>query len=184
MSDAIAAHPPAYVVQFSETRAVQAHAGAAHDGPAPGRQPQREEAPADHPAVHGAVHAAHTAYLDGINSNRMERYLPTVTDDVVYLPPASAPIVGKAAVGAWVAGYFEAVRTAWTKTTEELVVQGDLAYEWYRYRVVDTARDSAGNPTGQVTTDEGNGVNIYRRGADGSWRVWRDIWASAGAPAE
>ena len=175
MSDAIAAHPPAYVVQLSETRAVQTHAGAAHGSPAPA---------ADLAAVHAAVHAAHTAYLDGINSNQMERYLPTVTDDVVYMPPASAAIVGKAAVGAWVAGYFEAVHTVWTKSTEELVVQGDLAYEWYRYRAVDTARDGTGVLTAQVTTDEGNGVNIYRRGADGTWRVWRDIWASARAPAQ
>lgn len=74
------------------------------------------------------------AYVDAINSNEIERYLSTVTDDIVYLPPSSEPIIGKDAVGAWVAGYFEAISTVWTKTTVELVVQGDLAYEWYRYQ--------------------------------------------------
>ena len=63
--------------------------------------------------------------------------------------------------------------TEWVKTTVELSVQGDLAYEWYTYQVTDTARDG-----GAVTTDSGNGVNIFRPGADGTWRVSRDVWAT------
>jgi uncharacterized protein (TIGR02246 family) len=120
------------------------------------------------------VHHAHEAYLDAINSNDTARFLTTVTDDIAFLPPNSDPIEGKDAVGAWVAGYFEAIQTKWTKTTVELVVAGELAYEWYRYEVVDTPRDG-----GDSTTDAGNGVNIYRIDADGTWRVSRDIWATA-----
>jgi uncharacterized protein (TIGR02246 family) len=120
------------------------------------------------------VHHAHQAYLDAINSNDPARFLATITDDIVFLPPNSDPIEGKDAVGAWVAGYFEAIQTQWTKTTVELVVAGELAYEWYRYEVVDTPRDG-----GSSTTDAGNGVNIYRIDVDGTWRVWRDIWATA-----
>ena len=82
-------------------------------------------------------------------------------------------IVGKSEVGQWVQGYFEAFHTQWVKTTIEFVVQGDLAYEWYTYQVTDTPRDG-----GDVTTDSGNGINIYRRGADGTWRVSRDAWAT------
>jgi ketosteroid isomerase-like protein len=119
------------------------------------------------------VHEAHEAYVDAINSNETARFLLTVTDDIVFIPPNSEPIVGKSAVGAWVDGYFEAISTVWTKTTTELVVQGDLAYEWYRFRAIDTPR--AG---GEPTVDTGNGVNIYRLDTDGSWRVWRDIWAA------
>jgi uncharacterized protein (TIGR02246 family) len=125
-------------------------------------------------ATHIYVHHAHEAYLDAINSNDTSRFLATVTDDIVFLPPNSDPIEGKDAVGAWVAGYFEAVQTQWTKTTVELVVAGELAYEWYRYEVIDTPRDG-----GASTTDAGNGVNIYRTDADGTWRIWRDIWATA-----
>lgn len=125
-------------------------------------------------ATDSAVHHAHEAYLTSINSNDVARFLTTVTDDIVFLPPNSEPIAGKEAVGAWVAGYFEAIQTVWTKTTVELVVADGLAYEWYRYHVVDTPRDG-----GEPATDTGNGVNIYRIDADGTWRVWRDIWATA-----
>ena len=158
-------------------------------------------------ATDSAVHHAHEAYLTSINSNDVARFLTTVTDDIVFLPPNSEPIAGKEAVGAWVAGYFEAIQTVWTKTTVELVVADGLAYEWYRYHVVDTPRD--GGESAKIdgpyyfftlikrlremrekhysllrgffhgATDTGNGVNIYRIDADGTWRVWRDIWATA-----
>jgi len=121
-----------------------------------------------------AVHHAHEAYLDAINSNDVARFLTTVTDDIVFLPPNSEPIAGREAVGTWVAGYFEAIETVWTKTTVELVVADGLAYEWYVYQVIDTPRDG-----GEATSDAGNGVNIYRLDADGTWRVWRDIWSTA-----
>ena len=83
-----------------------------------------------------AVHHAHEEYLTAINSNDLALFLGTVTDDIVMLPPNSEPIAGKEAVGAWVAGYFEAIQTVWTKTTLELVVADGFAYEWYRYHVV------------------------------------------------
>ena len=125
-------------------------------------------------ATEAAVHHAHEAYLDAINSNDVARFLATVTDDIVFLPPNTEPITGNGAVGPWVAAYFEAIQTVWSKTTVELVVADGLAYEWYRYQVVDSPRDG-----GEPTTDKGNGVNIYRPDADGAWRVWRDIWSAA-----
>jgi ketosteroid isomerase-like protein len=127
--------------------------------------------------VDAAVHAAHEAYINAINSNNLDNVLAAVTDDIVFLPPNSAAIVGKDKVRPWVEGYFEAFHTEWVKTTVELYIQGDLAYEWYTYRVTDTPR--AG---GEKTTDSGNGVNIYRPGTDGTWRVSRDVWAT-GRPA-
>jgi ketosteroid isomerase-like protein len=120
-----------------------------------------------------AAHAAHDAYINAINSNNVDNLLATVTDDVVYLPPNSPAIVGKGDVGPWVQGYFEAFHTKWVKTMVEFVVQGDLGYEWYTYQATDTSRDG-----GEVTTDSGNGINIYRRGDDGTWRVSRDAWAT------
>lgn len=120
-----------------------------------------------------AVHRAHEAYLDGINSNDLSQFLATVTDDIVFLPPGSEPVSGKETLAAWVGGYLSAFRTSWTKTTVEMTVSEDVAYEWYRYTVVDTPREG-----GDPIHGAGNGVNIYRRGADGTWRVARDIWAS------
>lgn len=55
---------------------------------------------------------AHKAYLAAINSNDLDRFLVTVTDDIVFIAPNSPVIEGKAQVAPWVGGYFEAVETA------------------------------------------------------------------------
>lgn len=121
-----------------------------------------------------AAHAAHDAYVNAINSNDVSTLLRTVTDDIVYLPPNSPAIVGAHDVGEWVGEYFAAFDSKWVKTSVEFVLRDDLAYEWYTYHSIDTARDG----TGEVLEDKGNGVNIYLRGPDGTWRVWRDMWTT------
>jgi ketosteroid isomerase-like protein len=121
-----------------------------------------------------AAHKAHDAYLAAINANDLDAFLETVTDDIVFIAPNAPVIEGKAEVGAWVGGYFEAVQTSWEKTSVEFVVTGDWAFERYTYTVVDTLR--AG---GETYTDTGNGINIYRLGEDGIWRVARDAWATS-----
>ena len=118
----------------------------------------------------------------GLNSNDLNQFNAAITDDIVYLPPNSAALVGKAVVSDWVMGYLEAYRTVWEKTSLEFVVRDDWAYERYSYKSVDTPRP--GGPAGGTTvvTDTGNGINIYHRGADGKWRVARDGWATDKAP--
>ena len=125
------------------------------------------EAPED------AARKAHQAYLDAINANDLDQFLATVTDDIVFIAPNAPVMEGKAEVAPWVGGYFEAVATAWEKTTVEFVVSGDWAFERYTYKVVDTPRDG-----GTAYSDTGSGINIYRLDKDGVWRVARDVWAT------
>jgi ketosteroid isomerase-like protein len=117
--------------------------------------------------------AAHGGYVSAINSNDVETLMGVLTDDVVYQAPGAPEVVGKAAVKAWVADYFGAYSTKWEKTSIGFTVSGDWAFERYTYKSADTDRK-----TGVVTTDVGKGINIYRRGPDGKWRVAIDGWSS------
>lgn len=133
-------------------------------------------------ANEAAAMAAKHAYLDGINSNDLATYSATLADDVVYVAPNAPMMRGKAAVTDWVSGYYAAYRTRWEKETVEFVVRGDIAFEHYRYRSVDTPREdgpAAGTP---VVADSGNGFNIYRRSDNGSWKLARDAWATETTP--
>lgn len=121
-----------------------------------------------------AVYKAHDAYLAAINSNSLQMFLGTVTDDIVFIAPNAPVMEGKAQVGAWVGGYFEAVETSWEKTPVEFVVADDWAFERYVYKAVDTPRGG-----GDAYTDTGSGINIYRLEHDGVWRVARDAWATS-----
>lgn len=122
-----------------------------------------------------AAHLAHDRYLAAINANDPVAFLATVTDDIVFIAPNTPTMVGKAEVEPWVRGYFDAVETSWEKTSLEFVVTGDWAFERYSYKVADLPRGG-----GDVSVETGNGINIYRLGADDVWRVARDVWAADG----
>jgi len=116
---------------------------------------------------------AHDAYVAAINSNDTETLMADLTDDIVYQAPGEPEIIGKDAVRKWVAGYFGAYRTKWEKTSIGFTVIGDWAFERYEYQSTDVNKK-----TGAVTTDKGKGINIFRRRADGKWRVAIDGWSS------
>lgn len=117
--------------------------------------------------------AAHGAYVAAINSNDTDTLMSDMTDDIVYQAPGEPEIIGKDAVRRWVAGYFDAYRTKWQKTSIGFTVVGDWAFERYTYKSTDVDKK-----TGAVTTDKGKGINIFRRGTDGKWRVATDGWSS------
>jgi ketosteroid isomerase-like protein len=122
--------------------------------------------------------AAHGDYVAAINSNDVDTLMSDLTDDIVYQAPGAPEVIGKTAVKAWVAGYFGAYRTQWQKTSIGFTVSGDWAFERYTYRSTDTDKT-----TGAVATDVGKGINVFRRGADGKWRVAIDGWSSDKNPS-
>ncbi|MBU6252692.1 MAG: nuclear transport factor 2 family protein [Alphaproteobacteria bacterium] len=117
--------------------------------------------------------AAHDSYVTAINSNSADTLAAGLTDDVVYQSPGEPELVGKAAVHAWLVNYFNTYNAHWEKTSIGFTVNGDWAFERYVYKATETDRK-----TGAVITDVGKGINIFRRGADGKWRVAIDGWNS------
>ncbi len=127
----------------------------------------------NHGGRHQSAMHAHHAFVRAINSNDIDVFMSTVTDDVVFMAPNQPRLVGKDAVRPWAQGYLDAFKTHWKKTTLELVELGDWAFEQYSYESTDTPR--AG---GDVLRDNGKGIIVYRRDRDGVWRVARDAWSS------
>jgi ketosteroid isomerase-like protein len=127
-------------------------------------------APVDTKAIEAV---AHGGYVAAINSNNVDTLMDGLTDDVVYQAPGAPEVIGKAAVREWVADYFGAYRTKWEKTSLGFTVSGDWAFERYTYKATDTDKK-----TGTATIYIGKGINIFRRGADGKWRVAIDGWSS------
>lgn len=129
----------------------------------------------DNPAINEKAieQAAHGGYVAAINSNNVDTLMAGLTDDIVYQYPNAPELIGQKAVREWATGYFEAYSTKWEKTSIGFTVSGDWAFERYTYKSADTDRKS-----GAVTTDFGKGINIYRKGPDGKWRVAIDGWSS------
>jgi len=124
-------------------------------------------------SAQAAAHHAHKEYVAAINSNDLEAVMDMLTEDVVFLAPHEPALIGKQAVRHWAEGYLKAFKIHWEKETMDFIVAGDWAIEYYAYRSYDVP--VAGGPP---LRDAGKGINIYRYGADGRWRVARDAWNS------
>ena len=133
----------------------------------------------DTAASQAAATQAHEAYVAAINSNKIDRWMAALSDDVVYLVPNRGAIVGKPEVGSWLAGYLQESTTHWSKVLQDLVVTGDWAIGRYSYTATDTSivTDSSVDGGG-TTSDSGWGLVVYHRDGDGTWRVARDAWGS------
>ena len=118
-----------------------------------------------------AAHQAHANYVRVINSNNTDSLASMLTEDAIFLAVNDKPIVGKAAVRAWVDGYYKAFHTTWEKPVQEFVVSGDYAFERYSYTSTDTPVGG-----GAPVVDTGWGFVVYHREADGVWRVARDAF--------
>lgn len=126
-----------------------------------------------------AVKRAHSSYVSAINSNNAEAWLASLSEDVTYFVPNRKAVVGRAAVGEWIASYLQEVTTRWTKQVDDLQVQGDLAFGRYTFTASDSViiRDPE-TEGGGTANDSGWGLVMYRRERDGVWRVVRDAWGT------
>lgn len=120
-----------------------------------------------------ALHHAHAKLVEAINANDYDAIMAMLTDDVVFLAAHAPPVVGKAAVGAWIQGYLDAFVTHWDKRPEELILAGHWAIQRYSYTVTD--RPHGG---GDPIVDTGWGLAVYHLDDDGEWRVARDSFGS------
>ena len=117
-------------------------------------------------------------YLKAINDGDIATLSSLTTEDHIMITPGRPPIVGKAANDAANGRAFQQFKIDETWTPIETVVSGDLAYQRGTYTVAATPK--AG---GNTTRTSGHFLRIYRRQADGTWRMTRDTFNSEQQPA-
>ncbi len=127
-----------------------------------------------------AVLTAERAWAAAARQRDLDRSVTFMADDAVIFPPASAPIVGKAAIREYMASGFATPGFSVTWDPETVVVadSGDLAYT--RSRSVYTVP----GPDGKILTVHAKGVAIWRKSAEGEWRCVMDIWNEAPPPSK
>lgn len=86
----------------------------------------------------------------------------------VQLPAAGPPVVGNQAIADFMAGPPNSTLT-WRPERSEASVAGDVGWSWGSYE----ARTPT--PTGAVSITAGRYLSVWRRHANGAWRVVLDI---------
>ena len=93
-------------------------------------------------------------------------------EDGVALGNAAAPLVGKVAIAKSANWDPKAYQLTWTPTDALMGPSGDMGYTWGHFE--GHSKDANGNP---VTTT-GRYMTIWRKGADGQWKVVLDAGAN------
>ena len=106
-----------------------------------------------------------------MNAGNVERILELFTDDVVLMPPGAPLVRGAGAARQMFVGLFTQVTLDETWTSEEILVTGDVAYDWSSYAVRVTTVAS-----GESVDESGQNFFVARRARDGTWKYSRLIW--------
>ena len=114
-------------------------------------------------------------FMEAVKASDAAAIAALYTEDATLLPPNVEPLHGRAAIE----GFFKAaiemgVREA-TLETVDVEYLGDVAHEVGAYTM------EVAPPGGQVMTDKGSYVVVWKREPDG-WKLRWDIWRS-NAPA-
>jgi len=120
-----------------------------------------------------AIKAVMTEYVSGYESRDPSRFLEVFTKDAVRMQPNGPAIVGSKAIRDYYEEWFEKESLDVKLTSNEIRVSGDWAFAWGSYEAKVTSISD-----GASRTDLGKWLNVFKRGDDGSWRFYRNIWNS------
>jgi uncharacterized protein (TIGR02246 family) len=142
----------------------------------PGRQESAAPAPPPPAAKAGSgtaeVREAQAARMNALAAADVEAYLNVYTDDAVWMPPGSAEIVGKEAARPRITQAFEAASLEPVFDSQERTV---MSPEWIadrgHYSMLVTPKEG-----GEAKQEVGFYLTIWRRDADGRWKIFFDIW--------
>ena len=122
-----------------------------------------------------AVELLGRRHVDAALAKDVNAFMDTVTDDIALMPPHDRGARGKEAVRQWAEGFFKHFtiqNLEFPSTTLE--VDRDWAFKHYTYDW--TVVPGSGGPP---IRDRGNGMYVYQRLPNGSWRVAYDLWTSS-----
>ena len=123
--------------------------------------------------VRAAVDRANAQMMAAMNSGRVADAMGLYSSDAVVLAANAPPMHGHQAI----AGFWNAVAGMKMRnvklTTEQLEVHGDVAIETGSYEMTLNPPGAPGD-----VNDRGKFLVVWKRQADGSWKIYRDMFSS------
>lgn len=93
------------------------------------------------------------------------------------------PMRGRGAIAGWYRHVLNARRSSFEFRSHGIEVEGDWAFERWEARVTVAKPYDDGGWSAKVSFED-TGVRVYRRTADGTWKIDREIWDGAHRGAE
>jgi uncharacterized protein (TIGR02246 family) len=142
---------------------------------APATDEATSRAEADPIAVREAIDAVNAGFSAGLEAGDVEALVAYYDPEAVVMPPNVPGSRGTAAIREGLAGMLSAMTiTDMTFTTHDVHVAGDMAVETGAYSMTSQPKDGSA----PASTDTGKFLVVWRQQADGSWKLFRDIFNS------
>jgi uncharacterized protein (TIGR02246 family) len=116
-----------------------------------------------------AIEQAADAYVAAMNAADWERVARSFSEEAVRIPPNEEPHQGRQAIESWLRGIEEL--TSYELVRDQIDGADGVAYVRGRYAI--TLRP-VGAPA--PISDQGDFLEIWRRGRDGSWSIDEAMW--------
>jgi len=131
-------------------------------------------APIDAAAIQQAVRSADMDWSRAAGAHNLTAVVSYYGDGAVMLPP-NAPMATDALAirKQWAAMLPPEVAATWTPGRVEVAAAGDLVYDVGTYTAITRATRKA-----RGSTDSGKYMSIWKKQADGNWKVASQIWNS------
>ena len=129
---------------------------------------------ADIDAERAAIRTTDAAWASAAAAKSADEAASFLADDATMMPPHESVIVGKDAIAQWMAQTLSnpGFSISWQATAVDVAASGDFAYS------TGTNQVQIQMPDGSTITDTGKGLTIWKKQADGSWKVVVDIFNS------
>ena len=113
-------------------------------------------------------------WVKAAQTKQVNNWMVFYADDAVVLPPNDKAASGKDNIRKPVADLLglPELSISWQPTKVEVARSGDLAYLYGTYDL------SFRQPSGNVVSDKGKNLEIWKKQADGSWKCIVDTWNS------
>ena len=120
------------------------------------------------------IFALRQSIICAVKAGDIDTLVSLVADDAVVMPPNDTTIYGRDEWRGWWEEYYQYFAVAAISESErEVAVNGDFVIERSGYMAA-VAPVSGGSRI----RDDGRFLTIWKRQADGSWKIWRMMWNS------
>jgi len=126
-----------------------------------------------------AVRAADAAWLEAYDTRDVDKSVAFLDEQGSMLPPNTPMVTGKTAIAKLIASDFALpdFKLAWHPDKAGVADSGELGYTSGTYEV------SFKDASGKVVSDTGKYLTMWKKQADGSWKVLLDMYNSDLPPA-
>jgi ketosteroid isomerase-like protein len=133
----------------------------------------------DQKAFRSAMEVADPAYAASMNAGDLNAYMANWDENGVQMPPDAPATEGKAAITAGMKGLFSAV--AFSNFQINMLEAVQFGPEW-GYTRGTYSYDFALKTGGPTNTFKGKFSTVWKKQADGSWKIYRDSFSSVVPP--